>query len=268
MTPSTPYDSYLRTSTLHTLQECLTSTEGELSFLMVSQIQELYFSLIGHDLAIATTHLQNGAADRATASLRRVAAHFKGLNASWESLSWMGVADFLPIKEALSQRFGKSSSVQSWKYRTLVYRLGIKQALLADAVSTMPEQYDELMHVLRSPSVYDETLGVLHRRGLPVPDDVLNRDVSLVHPPRPEIERVWGTVYSHADTYADLAALGDALLATAEGFAEYKYKHLLATRRTFGNRPGHYGEPGVKWLEATLRDLPFPELWSVRMDTD
>ncbi|MGW4519288.1 tryptophan 2,3-dioxygenase [Streptomyces sp. NPDC004393] len=268
MTQSTPYASYLRSSTLHTLQKCLTPVEGELSFLMVSQVQELYFSLIGQELATTTEHLKNRAVESATAALLRVTGHFKALNASWESLSWMRATDFLPIKDALSKQLGKSSPVQSWKYRTLVYRLGLKTAPLADAVKSMPEQHGELVAVLHSPSVYDEALAVLGERGLPVPTDVLDRDLSLVHDPRPEVERAWGAVYSDTDAYGDLARLADALLATAEGFAEYKHLHLLATRRTFGNRPGFYGKSGVEWLADTMRELPFPELWSVRLGTD
>ncbi|HEX2772039.1 MAG TPA: tryptophan 2,3-dioxygenase, partial [Micromonosporaceae bacterium] len=48
-----PYDVYVRASTLHSLQQPLTEDPGEMSFLMVSQIMELYFGLICVELRAA-----------------------------------------------------------------------------------------------------------------------------------------------------------------------------------------------------------------------
>jgi tryptophan 2,3-dioxygenase len=38
----------------------------------------------------------------------------------------------------------------------------------------------------------------------------------------------------------------------------------MATRRTFGMRPAYFGTEGVAWLQPTLDEIPFPELWSAR----
>ncbi|MBU3067211.1 hypothetical protein KO481_37540 [Nocardia sp. NEAU-G5] len=67
---STAYNSYLHTSELHSLQDCLTSAEGERSFLVVCQVQELYFGLIGHDLEVAAAHLHGGEVTKATTTKR------------------------------------------------------------------------------------------------------------------------------------------------------------------------------------------------------
>lgn len=260
----TPYDSYIRASALHSLQETLTRTEGEMPFLLTCQIQELYYNLIGHELKVASSHLFKDAVADATDALRRVADHFTGLNASWHSLARMTVRDFLPIKEAMTVNLGKSSSLQSWKYRELVYLLGIKDAELAEPIASMTAEYEKLLETLRAPSVYDASLGVLHRSGLAIPGDVIERDTSVRHQPRPEIEVAWGHVYGE-DRYREQRALGDALFAVGDGYATYKHLHLLATRRAFGMRPGYYGKSGSEWLSATVQELPFPELWSLRL---
>jgi tryptophan 2,3-dioxygenase len=254
----TAYNDYLRAQELHSLQHPVSDTEGELSFLVVCQIQELHFALIGQELRFAIDHLRGGDVGRANATLRRAGSHFAGLNASWQSLSWMKVGDFMPIKNGMSSMHGRSSSLQSWKFRELSYLLGLKSAFLAEPVASMPEQHRGLLATLEEPGLYDAVLDVLRKREFGIPD------VRGAHASVPEIELAWGRVY--AGEQQDLVALGDALLVIAEGYAEYRHLHLLATRRAFGNRPGYYGKSGADWLLASLHELPFPELWSVRIE--
>ncbi|WP_326835252.1 tryptophan 2,3-dioxygenase family protein [Amycolatopsis rhabdoformis] len=264
----TAYNSYLRTDVLHTLQEPVTDEEGERSFLAVCQVQELYFCLIGTELRFAAQHLRKGETPAAAAALRRAADHFLGLNASWKSLEWMTVGDFLPIKNGLGAAHGKSSSLQSWKYRDLVFLLGIRPHELADPVASMPDQHSALLATLGEPSVYDDVVALLARRGLSIPDAVLRRDPSTQHEPHPDVARAWTTVFYGGDpALADLRFCGEALMRIAEGYAEYKHLHLVATRRTFGHRPGYYGTSGLGWLAETVAEVPFPELWSLDPET-
>ncbi|MEV6604618.1 tryptophan 2,3-dioxygenase family protein [Kutzneria sp. NPDC051319] len=254
----TAYNDYLRAEELHSLQHPVSGTEGELSFLVVCQVQELYFALIGQEVKFAIGHLRGGDVGRANATLCRAGAHFVGLNASWQSLGWMKVGDFIPIKNGMTSIHGKSSSLQSWKFRELSYLLGLKSASLAEPVASMPEQHQGLLDALAGPCLYDGVLDVLRDHGFGIPQ------IHGPHASDPEIELAWGRVY--AGEHQDLVALGDALLVIAEGYAEYRHLHLLATRRAFGNRPGYYGSSGADWLAASLHELPFPELWSVRTE--
>lgn len=260
----TAYNSYLKADVLHSLQEPVTEHEGELSFLAVCQVQELYFGLISTELRFTARHLRAGEVAGAAAALRRVGGHFAGLNASWKSLEWMTVGDFLPIKAGLGSVHGKSSSLQSWKYRELVFLLGIRPAALADPVASMPDEHSALLTTLREPSVYDDVLALLSRRGLSIPDSVLRRDPSAQHEPHPDVARAWSTVFYGGDpALVDLRFCGEALMKVAEGYAEYKHLHLVATRRSFGHRPGYYGTSGLDWLAETAIEVPFAELWSM-----
>jgi tryptophan 2,3-dioxygenase len=259
---STPYNEYVRTGVLHSLQDTVTDAETELSFLVVCQIQELYFGLIAQELHVARDHLRTDDVAAATFVFRRVAGHFQGLNASWASLEWIGVDHFLPIKEGMTARFGKSSSLQSWKFRELAYLLGIRSTELAKPVAPMSEEYRHLVGLLATPCVYRETLALLHRRGLPIPVKVFERKTDVSHEPLSGVEAAWVTVLTNRTEYSDLAELAEALLAVAHGFAGYRDEHLLATHRAFGDRPGYYGQAGTHWLAEQARERPFPELWT------
>jgi tryptophan 2,3-dioxygenase len=263
---TTPYDQYVRADVLHSLQDTVTDTETELPFLVVSQIQELYFGLIAQELHVTRAHLRADDVAAATFALRRAAGHFAALNASWQSLTWMGVEHFLPIKEGMTARFGKSSSLQSWKFRELAYLLGIRSAELAEPVSAMTDQRKQLVELLATPSVYDEALSLLLQQGLPIPSAALARDTSVSHEPMPEVEAVWATLLSDRTKHPELSALGDALLAVADGYVDYQDRHLQATRHAFGDRPGYYGTPGTEWLAEQARDVPFPDLRRARRE--
>jgi hypothetical protein len=97
----------------------------------------------------------------------------------------------LPADRGRPRRhYGKSSSRQSWKYRELAFLRGIKAPELAEPVSAMPGEHAELLATLEAPSVYDETLALLHRRGLAIPEDVVRRDTLAQHQARREIARL------------------------------------------------------------------------------
>jgi tryptophan 2,3-dioxygenase len=97
-----------------------------------------------------------------------------------------------------------------------------------------------------------------------VPAEVLERDAKLPYLPNPQVEQVWRDIYAEPTRNADLQRLGETLADIAEGFMNWKFRHLMATRRTFGRRPAYFGTEGVAWLAPTLDEFPFPELWSSR----
>ncbi|MFI5706442.1 tryptophan 2,3-dioxygenase family protein [Kribbella sp. NPDC051620] len=260
----TAYNAYLKTDTLHSLQVQVTSDEGERSFLVVCQVQELYFALISHDVDAASNHLREDRLRDATASLQRAATHFAGLNASWRSLSWMLPADFASIKVGMTKEHGRSTSLQSWKYREMLFRLGLKDAALADELTSMPEQHADLLRAYEAPSVYEDAIAMARRMGYDLPE-VEATPAQDERPLDQSIVSFWTTVcLSREAKHSELSALAHAFVAIAEGLAEYKYLHFLATSRTLGARPAYFGTSGTAWLAPTLTVMPFPELWATR----
>ena len=126
-----------------------------------------------------------------------------------------------------------------------------------------PRVHAELEKALREPSLYDEVLRLLARRGCAIPRSVVERDVSLRYEPSAEVEAVWTALYA-GDESACLARLGEALTDVAELVWRWRNDHLVATRRAMGAKAGTGGSAGVAWLEKRAQMNVFPELWSSR----
>jgi len=155
-----PYDAYVRASTLHSLQHTLSDDPGERSFLVVSQVMELYFGMVRFELREAQRLLREDRDDAvwaALAPLRRAALHLEGLNASWRALRWMTPADFNRFRDLL----GEGSGFQSAMYRRMEFALGLKMASLIRPFRRQPSLYTELVEELRAPSLWDEVIALL-----------------------------------------------------------------------------------------------------------
>jgi tryptophan 2,3-dioxygenase len=259
-TGEVPYDSYVHASTLHSLQQTLSDEPGEMSFLMISQVMELYFKLICFELRETQRLLRDDDAWRATEPLRRAALHLSALTASWQSLHWMTPTDFNRFRDLL----GEGSGFQSAMYRHLEFLLGLKTASLVRPFKRQPAVHEELIETLEEPSVWDDTIALLARSGHDIPREVFERDFSVEHEPHSAVEDAWVEIYRNDVPDNHLRALGEALTEVAEGFNEWRHQHLRAVHRTMGAKAGSGGSDGITWLERSLARVVFPELWSAR----
>ncbi|MEU7174846.1 tryptophan 2,3-dioxygenase family protein [Micromonospora tulbaghiae] len=255
-----PYDAYVRASTLHRLQEPLSDDPGEMSFLMVSQIMELYFGLTCHELRHAKRELREDRIWEALPPLRRAALHLEGLNAAWHGLRWMSPADFNRFRD----RLGEGSGFQSAMYRQLEFLLGLRDRALIRPFRRQAEVYDELTAALATPSLWDEVVALLARKGFDVPDELLSRDVNAEHEAHPAIEAAWVRIYGDNGPDNHLRLLGDALTEIAEEFGDWRWNHVKAVQRTMGAKVGSGGSAGLAWLQRSMARVVFPELWSAR----
>jgi tryptophan 2,3-dioxygenase len=257
---SAPYDEYVHASTLHTLQQTISDDAGEMSFLVVSQIMELYFGLIRYELREAQRLLREDEVWGALEPLRRAGLHLEGLNASWRTLRWMSPADFNRFRGQL----GEASGFQSAMYRHMEFALGLKSEPLIRPFRRQKAVYAELTRDIREPSLWDEVVALLARRGNDVPADALTRDRTRDHEPHPAIEDAWVRVYRDPSPGNDLWLLGEALTEVGEQFSDWRYLHLKAVLRTLGDKPGTAGSSGANWLRRSMARPVFPELWSAR----
>ncbi|SCE94754.1 tryptophan 2,3-dioxygenase [Micromonospora haikouensis] len=275
-----PYDAYVHASTLHRLQQPLSDDPGEMSFLMVSQIMELYFGLTRHELREAQRCLRADRVRAALAPLRRAALHLEGLNAAWKGLRWMTPADFNRFRNLL----GEGSGFQSAMYRHLEFTLGLRDAALIRPFRRQAEVHAELRATLAAPSLWDDVVALLARRGFAVPAEVLGRDVAEEHRPHPAVEAAWVAIYDgegaggeeagDGETTGEeagaggagdeLRLLGEALAEVAEQFGDWRWNHVKAVQRTMGAKVGSGGSAGLAWLQRSMARVVFPELWSAR----
>jgi tryptophan 2,3-dioxygenase len=258
---TTGYIDYFDVRQLHALQRPLTETSYEMAFLVTSQVMELYFGLLCHELGRARREVRNDDVPAALHTVHRSVAHLRALKGTWESYSDMTPSDWNPIKAKLGK--GESSSIHSYMYRHLVFILGLKSSDMLEPHRSTPLIYQGLKEALGEASIYDEVLALLQRRGLPLPDSVVHRDFAEPYVVQPEVEAAWVRVYSDESLH-ELRELGEVLTQLAEHFNRWRQGHLTATMRTFGAKPGYYHTDAVAWLRHSLDQTVFPELWSSR----
>ncbi|MFJ3231561.1 tryptophan 2,3-dioxygenase family protein [Streptomyces sp. NPDC086787] len=256
---TTPYEDYVRADVLTHLQHTLSDDPGEMVFLVTTQVMELWFTVIVHEWETAARALREDRVPVAVDALKRSVRELEALNASWRPLGQLTPAQFNSYRSAL----GEGSGFQSAMYRRMEFLLGEKSASMLVPHRGAPRVYAELEKALHEPSLYDEVVRLLARRGHPVPESFLARDVSLRYEPSPEVEEAWTAVYS-GDADAELARLGEALTDVGELVWRWRNDHLVATRRAMGAKAGTGGSAGVAWLEKRARKNVFPELWTAR----
>jgi tryptophan 2,3-dioxygenase len=120
-TVTSEYAQYACLDELLHLQWPKTDAPAELSFLITTQVMELYFKLLSHEWGAACTKLDSGDVRGAILDLRRGHGVQDALIASWEALRTLTPAEFDEFREA----FGAASGIQSELYRDLEQALGV-----------------------------------------------------------------------------------------------------------------------------------------------
>ncbi|MGW3120799.1 tryptophan 2,3-dioxygenase family protein [Streptomyces sp. NPDC001107] len=256
---TTPYEDYVKADVLTHLQHTLSDDPGEMVFLVTTQVMELWFTVIVHEWETAAHALRSDDVPTAVAALKRSVRELEALNASWKPLGQLTPAQFNSYRSAL----GEGSGFQSAMYRRMEFLLGEKSASMLVPHRGAPRVHAELEKALAEPSLYDEVLRLMARRGCAIPGSVLHRDVTRRYEPSEAVEAAWTAIYA-GDENAELARLGEALTDVAELVWRWRNDHLVATRRAMGAKAGTGGSAGVAWLEKRAQKNVFPELWTAR----
>lgn len=256
---TTPYEDYVKADVLTHLQHTLSDDPGEMVFLVTTQVMELWFTVIVHEWETAARALRSDDVPVAVDALKRSVRELEALNASWKPLGQLTPAQFNSYRAAL----GEGSGFQSAMYRRMEFLLAEKSASMLVPHRGAPRVHAELEKALHEPSLYDEVLRLMARRGHAIPQAVLSRDVSQRYEPSAEVEAAWTAVYS-GDATDEVARLGEALTDVAELVWRWRNDHLVATRRAMGAKAGTGGSAGVAWLEKRAQKNVFPELWTAR----
>jgi len=254
------YGSYLGLSDLLGAQHPRSQQHDEMLFIVIHQVTELWMKLSLHEIAGVLAQLDKDELGPAFKMLARVARIQGQLILSWDVLATMTPSDYMAFRGDLQQ----SSGFQSFQYRKLEFLLGNKNADLIEVHRGAPDIYRDLDDALRRPSVYDETLRVLAKRGFPLPSSCVERDWSVPYEPSTEVEAAWLTVYRDADKHWELYELAEKLVDLEHKFQQWRFAHMKTVERIIGGRRGTGGTSGVGYLQKALSLRFFPELWSVR----
>lgn len=254
------YTTYLHLDELLLQQVPLSDSHDEALFIVIHQASELWLKLCLHELAAARAYIAAGDIRPAFKMFARVAGIQKQLIHSWDVLSTMTPTDYLTFRDSL----GSSSGFQSLQYRLVEFLLGNKNAAHVERFREDAAAHAKLQEALVAPSLYDETLRFMKRRGLQIPDASIERDFSQPYVASPEVEAAWLAVYREPDRYWDLYELAEKLVDLEDRFQLWRYAHLRAVERIIGRKPGTGGTPGVPYLAKVVEQTFFPELFSVR----
>jgi tryptophan 2,3-dioxygenase len=254
------YGDYLGLDTLLGAAKPLSGQHDELLFITIHQVQELWMKLMAHELELAMACIRRDELRPAFKATARVSRIQRQLVEAWDVLTTMTPHDYLAFRDSL----GSSSGFQSWQYRLIEIRMGARDAFMLKPHRHRPEIHGVLEAAFRAPSLYDEALRLLARRGLPVPAAVLARDLGTKHAPDSGVEAAWAEVYRDAERHFDLYELAEELVDLEDAFQTWRFRHLSTVERIIGGRPGTGGSAGVAYLRTVLEHRFFPELWSVR----
>jgi tryptophan 2,3-dioxygenase len=254
------YGDYLGLDALLAAQRPLSGQHDEMLFIVIHQVQELWMKLMAHELDLAMGCLRAGEVRQAFKATARISRIQKQLVEAWDVLTTMTPHDYLAFRGSL----GSSSGFQSWQYRLIEIRMGAREALYLKPHRHRPDIHGTLRAAFEAPSIYDEALRLLARRGLPVPAAVLSRDMTRPHAPDAGVEAAWAEVYRDAERHFDLYELAEELVDLEDAFQTWRFRHLSTVERIIGGRPGTGGSAGVAYLRTALEKRFFPELWSVR----
>ena len=256
------YGDYLHLSELLNCQRPLSGQHDETLFIVIHQASELWIKLCLHEIAGAIRQIRADELGPAFKMMSRVARVQVNLIQSWEILSTMTPFDYSSFRSAL----GKSSGFQSFQYRMLEFRLGNKNRQMARVYEARDEIAAAVQSALTAPSIYDEALALLARRGLPVPQDKLERDFSEPYIADPQVMESWRQVYRDAEKHWDLYELAEKLVDLEYRFHLWRYSHMKTVERIIGSKPGTGGTSGVNYLKKALDLRFYPELWDVRTE--
>ncbi|HEY8510035.1 MAG TPA: tryptophan 2,3-dioxygenase family protein [Steroidobacteraceae bacterium] len=257
---SQSYGEYLQLNKILDAQQPLTYEHDEMMFIIVHQTSELWLRLFRHELNGVLECVRRDNLDPSFKMLARISRVQTQLLQTWDVLSTMTPAEYSAFRNAL----GRSSGFQSVQYRLIEFTLGNKHRDMLAVHKRDPKAYAELERALNSPSLYDEVLRLLSRRGYEVPESYLTRDFSEPYKASKQVAGAWLGVYHNADKDWDLYELAERLVDLDHKFQLWRFHHMKTVERIIGYKPGTGGTSGVSCLAKALELKFFPELWQIR----
>lgn len=254
------YTDYLGLDTLLAAQKPLTGQHDENLFIIIHQVQELWMKLMNTEIGLALSCLRVDDLRPAFKALARVSRIQRQMVEAWDVLSTMTPADYLSFRDSL----GSSSGFQSWQYRLLEIRLGARDSFMLKPHQHRADLSAILNESFHAPSLYDEALRLLARRGLPIPAHVLERDLATPYEADEGVVAAWGVIYRESAAYFDLYEMAEELVDLEDSFLQWRFRHMTTVERIIGQRMGTGGSAGVGYLKQALERRFFPELWTVR----
>jgi len=254
------YGDYLSLDAILTAQKPLSPHHDEMLFIIQHQTSELWMKLMLHELSAAIASIAADELPPAFKMLARVSRIMEQLVHAWDVLATMTPPEYSAIRPYLAN----SSGFQSFQYRCIEFRLGNKNAAMLKPHEHHAERLAIVQQAFALPSLYDEALRLLARRGLAVPASHVQRDWTQPYEASKAVEDAWLQVYREPEKQWDLYQLGEELTDLEDAFRLWRFRHVTTVERVIGFKRGTGGTGGVSYLRKMLDVVLFPEIWTVR----
>jgi tryptophan 2,3-dioxygenase len=254
------YGGYLALDRILDAQTPRSGQHDEMLFIIIHQATELWMKLSLHELSAARARIVADNLASALKMIARVGRIQAQMIQSWDVLATLTPSEYLALRPAL----GKSSGFQSFQYRLLDFMLGHKSPSALATHADTPAVLARLKAALAAPSLYDEAIRLLARRGFVIDAGHLERDFSLAYVESESVEAAWVAVYREPARYWDLYELAEKLVDLEYRFGQWRFAHLKTVERIIGRKRGTGGSSGLSYLTQVLDSQFFPELLRVR----
>ena len=256
------YGDYLQLDAILNAQKPLSPDHNEMLFIIQHQTSELWMKLMLHELHAAMRCVATDDLHSAFKMLARVSRIMGQLVTAWDVLATMTPPEYSAIRPYLAQ----SSGFQSAQYRCIEFALGNKNAAMLQPHAHRPDLLAIVQAAFEAPSLYDEALKLLARRGLAVPDSHTQRDWTQPYQASDAVEQAWLVAYRDPKQHWELYQLGEKLTDLEDSFRLWRFRHVTTVERIIGFKRGTGGTEGVGYLRKMLDVVLFPEIWKLRTD--
>ena len=256
------YGDYLHLDQILSAQHPLSPAHDEMLFIVQHQTSELWMKLLVHELHAAMQRIRQDELAPAFKMLARVGRIMEQLVGAWSVLATMTPPEYTAMRPWLAN----SSGFQSAQYRCIEFGLGNKNAAMLKPHAHRADLLSLVEAAWSAPSLYDESLCLLARRGLAVPDSHTQRDWRLPYEADEGVRQAWLQVYRDPAAHWDLYQLGEKLTDIEDAFRLWRFRHVTTVERVIGFKRGTGGTSGVNYLRKMLDVVLFPELWQLRTD--
>ncbi|WP_338820333.1 tryptophan 2,3-dioxygenase [Acidovorax temperans] len=257
---SMSYGDYLQLDAILTAQKPLSPAHDEMLFIVQHQTSELWMKLMLHELRAAIAHIARDELPPAFKMLARVSKIMEQLVHAWDVLATMTPPEYSAMRPYL----GQSSGFQSYQYRCIEFSMGNKNRAMLKPHEHRADLLAMVQAAYEAPSLYDEALRLMARRGIAVPASHTERDWTQPYAESEAVEQAWLTVYRNPEQHWDLYQLGEELTDLEDAFRLWRFRHVTTVERVIGFKRGTGGTGGVSYLRKMLDVVLFPEIWRLR----
>jgi tryptophan 2,3-dioxygenase len=256
------YADYLHLEKVLDAQERLSESPDELLFIIQHQTSELWMKLAIHEINSAMEAIRRDDLQPAFKMLTRVARIFEQLNSAWDVLRTMTPSEYTRFRGSL----GQSSGFQSWQYRAIEFLAGNRNVAMLKPHAHDPVIVERLETILARPSLYDEALLLLARKGFAIGVDAERTDWRQTRSESDQVVAAWKAVYLEPERHWLLYELAEKLVDFEDYFRRWRFNHVTTVERIIGLKRGTGGTAGASYLRRMLEVELFPELWKVRTE--